>query len=148
MIRWATDGGQEFQFDDEFHRDAIFTGDAQLAMANSGRDTNGSQFFVTIGSERHLDFNHTIFGQLVRGREVLTRINAVATDLNGRPLTDVVITDAAIVPNTTDTVLLIRARRGRAIRRSPSPHATPRGTRTPSHSWPSTPPTPCSTPPP
>ena len=42
-------GGPGFQFDDEFHPDAIFTGDAQLAMANSGKDTNGSQFFVTIG---------------------------------------------------------------------------------------------------
>ena len=64
-------GGPGFQFDDEFHPDAIFTGDAQLAMANSGKDTNGSQFFVTIGPQRHLDFNHTIFGQLVRGRDVL-----------------------------------------------------------------------------
>ena len=77
-------GGPGFQFDDEFHPDAIFSGDAQLAMANSGKDTNGSQFFVTIGPERHLDFNHTIFGQLVRGRDVLTAINAVATDAAGR----------------------------------------------------------------
>ena len=77
-------------------------------MANSGKDTNGSQFFVTVGPERHLDFNHTIFGQLVRGREVLTDINAVATDAAGMPTTTVVISDAAIVTNTTDTVLLIR----------------------------------------
>ena len=81
-------------------------------MANSGKDTNGSQFFITIGPERHLDFNHTIWGQLVRGREVLTAINEVDTDSGGRPLSNVVITDAAIVTNTTDTVLLIRAPAG------------------------------------
>ncbi len=105
-------GGPGFQFDDEFHPDAIFTGDGQLAMANSGKDTNGSQFFVTIGPERHLDFNHTIFGQLVRGRDVLTAINQVPTGPAGRPLTPVVITDAAIVANTTDTVLQVRAPAG------------------------------------
>ena len=59
-------GGPGFEFDDEFHPDAVFTGRYQLAMAKSGDDTNGSQFFVTDSSPRHLDFNHTIFGQLVR----------------------------------------------------------------------------------
>src|SRR5262249_15400962 len=70
-------GGPGFKFDDEFNAQAIFSGNGQLAMANSGKDTNGSQFFVTIGPQRFLDFNHTIFGQLVRGFDILSRIAAV-----------------------------------------------------------------------
>src|SRR5207244_1208301 len=70
-------GGPGFTFEDEFNPQAIFSGNGQLAMANSGKDTNGSQFFVTIGPQRFLDFNHTIFGQLVRGFNVMTAINSV-----------------------------------------------------------------------
>src|SRR5947209_15732875 len=51
-------GGPGFVFNDEFNPQAIFTGNGQLAMANSGKDTNGSQFFVTVGPQRALDFNH------------------------------------------------------------------------------------------
>ena len=87
-------------------------------MANSGKDTNGSQFFVTVGPQRLLDFNHTIWGQLVRGQDVLTAINNVATDSNGKPLTSVVITSASIVQDTTDSVLMITAPAGRDRRRS------------------------------
>ncbi len=102
-------GGPGFQFEDEFNLAAIFSGNGQLAMANSGKDTNGSQFFVTLGPQRFLDFNHTIFGQLVRGFDVLNQIAAVQTGGNDRPTTPVVITRAAIIPNTTDAVLAISA---------------------------------------
>src|SRR5262249_6590476 len=60
-------GTAPFTFDDEFKKDVIFSGDGQLAMANSGKDTNGTQFFITRGTQRALDFNHTIWGQLIRG---------------------------------------------------------------------------------
>ncbi|HLJ96699.1 MAG TPA: peptidylprolyl isomerase [Gemmataceae bacterium] len=98
-------GGPGFQFGDEFNPSAIFSGNGQLAMANSGKDTNGSQFFVTVGPQRFLDFNHTIWGQLVRGFDVLSRIDQVQTDSNNKPLTPVVITSATIIQDTTDTVL-------------------------------------------
>jgi cyclophilin family peptidyl-prolyl cis-trans isomerase len=107
-------GGPGFRFDDEFNAAAIFSGGGQLAMANSGKDTNGSQFFVTVASPspqpRFLDFNHTIFGQLVRGFNVLSSIAATPRDTaTSRPLTPVVITRAEIVPNTTDAVLTLTA---------------------------------------
>jgi peptidyl-prolyl cis-trans isomerase A (cyclophilin A) len=90
-------GGPGFAFDDEFNARAIFSGNGQLAMANAGKDTNGSQFFVSIGPQRALDFNHTIFGQLVRGFDVLSAIEHVPTDANNRPLTPVSITSARLV---------------------------------------------------
>ena len=52
-----------YPFPDEFTQQIAFTGAYQLAMANSGPNTNSSQFFVTTGSPRQLDFHHTIFGQ-------------------------------------------------------------------------------------
>jgi Ca2+-binding RTX toxin-like protein len=78
-------------------------------MANSGKDTNGSQFFVTVGNQRALDFNHTIFGQLVHGRSTLTKINSLATDSNGKPNSTVTITSASIIENHTDAVLQVKA---------------------------------------
>ncbi len=100
-------GGPGFKFDDEFNPKAIFSGYGQLAMANSGKDTNGSQFFITTSTPRYLDFNHTIFGQLVRGNNVLNAIKSVPTDANNKPLTPVVITSASIYSNPTDAVLIL-----------------------------------------
>ena len=100
-------GGPEYQIDDEYHRDAIFTGRGQLAMAKSGDDTNGSQFFITDGSPRHLDFNHTIFGQLVRGWGVLKDISEVPVGANDKPTTPVVITKAELIDNKTDAVVTL-----------------------------------------
>ena len=54
-------------------------------MANAGDDTNGSQFFITTGSPRFLDFNHTIFGQLVDGQATLTQMTQVARDADDTP---------------------------------------------------------------
>jgi len=104
-------GGPDFQFDDEFNINAIFTGRGQLAMAKSGDDTNGSQFFVTAGQPRHLDFNHTIFGQLVRGFDVFEQIISVPVNdpQIGTPLVPPVITSARLIQNRTDAVITITA---------------------------------------
>src|ERR1019366_6510473 len=100
-------GGPVFRFDDEYYPKALFTGNGQLAMANSGKDTDGSQFFVTIGPQRSLDFSYTLFGQLLRGFNVLTNIEYVAANGASRPLADVIITRASLVPDTSDTVLTL-----------------------------------------
>ncbi len=100
-------GGPVFRFDDEFNPQAIFSGNGQLAMANSGKDTDGSQFFVTSGPQRTLDFGYTLFGQLIRGFNVLTNIINTPADANSRPLANVIITRASIVPDTSDTVLTL-----------------------------------------
>ena len=113
-------GGPGFQFDNEFAAPLVFTGRGQLAMANSGfaqdyRGTNGSQFFVTLGSPRTLDFTHAIFGQLVRGFDVLEKIEAVpkvapaGSSEVSRPTVDVKIVSAAVLPNNHDAVLVVSA---------------------------------------
>ncbi len=102
-------GGLGFTWDNEFHPQAIFSGKGQLALANSGKDTDHGQFFVTVAPFRNGDFGYTIFGQLVRGFNVLSNINNTATNADSRPLADVIITQASLVPNTTDTVLTLVA---------------------------------------
>src|SRR5437773_1889724 len=72
-------GTAPFTFDDEFNPNLIYSGSGQLALANSGKDTNGTQFFVSIGPQRDLDFNNAIFGQLMRGLDVLNKISQVQT---------------------------------------------------------------------
>ena len=100
-------GGSGVKFDDEFNGDAIFSTKGQLAMANSGADTNDSQFFITDTDTRWLDFKHTIFGQLIRGQAVLDKIIKVGS-ADGTTSKPVTITAAKIVANKADTVLLLK----------------------------------------
>jgi cyclophilin family peptidyl-prolyl cis-trans isomerase len=102
-------GGLVFQYDDEFNPQAIFSGNGQLALANSGKNTDGSQFFVTEAPFRSGDFQYTIFGQLLRGFDVLTNIETTAVDANSRPLANEIITQASLVPDTSDTVITLVA---------------------------------------
>ncbi|MCC6483790.1 MAG: peptidylprolyl isomerase [Armatimonadetes bacterium] len=101
-------GVPPFQSDDEFNPSAIFTGRGQLAMANSGDDTNGTQFFVTFAPQRHLDFQHTIFGQLVRGWDTLANIESKGTP-GGTPTETVTITKAEMIMDQQDAVLRLGA---------------------------------------
>jgi cyclophilin family peptidyl-prolyl cis-trans isomerase len=98
-----------FTYDDEFNPQAMFSGNGQLALANSGKDTDGPQFFVTVGAQRPLDFKYTLFGQLVRGFAVLTNLSHTAVDTNSRPLADEIIQTASYVPDTADTALTLTA---------------------------------------
>jgi cyclophilin family peptidyl-prolyl cis-trans isomerase len=100
-------GGPVFRYDDEFNPQTIFSGSGQLALANSGKDTDGSQFFITVAPFRYGDFGYTIFGQLLRGYNVLSNINNTLVDTNSRPLADVIITKASFVPDPFDTVLTV-----------------------------------------
>ncbi len=100
-------GAPSFRYDDEFNSAAIFSGNGQLALANSGKDTDGSQFFVTVGSQRFLDFGYTLYGQLLRGFNVLTNVINTPADGNSRPFADVIITQASFVPDNFDTVLTL-----------------------------------------
>jgi cyclophilin family peptidyl-prolyl cis-trans isomerase len=108
-------GGPVFRYDDEFNPRALFGGNGQLALANSGKDTDGSQFFVTIGPQRFLDLGYTLFGQLLRGSNVLTTVDATPTDAGSRPLSDVIITQASLVPDTSDTVLTLAGTNSAAV---------------------------------
>lgn len=68
-------GGPGYKFPDEFVEKYIFDEPGKLAMANSGADTNGSQFFITHVETPWLNYKHTIFGEVVTGQDV---VNAVA----------------------------------------------------------------------
>jgi peptidyl-prolyl cis-trans isomerase B (cyclophilin B) len=69
----GTGGGNPgYSFADEFTEHTHVTG--ALSMANSGPDTNGSQFFITYSPQHHLDGNHSVFGQLIEGMSVLENI--------------------------------------------------------------------------
>jgi len=91
-------GGPGYKFDDEIHPDLQFDRPYLLAMANAGKDysgrgTNGSQFFITVGPTPHLNRKHTIFGEVVddESRKVVDTIATTATARGDRPVEDVVI---------------------------------------------------------
>jgi cyclophilin family peptidyl-prolyl cis-trans isomerase len=83
-------GGPGYQFDDEINDHKVARG--ALAMANSGPNTNGSQFFVvTIDAAPWLDGKHTVFGQVTDGMDVVDRIEGVPTMGADRPVEPVII---------------------------------------------------------
>lgn len=88
-------GGPGYQFADELDDDREYTR-GTLAMANSGRNTNGSQFFI-MHQDYALPHNYTIFGHVVEGLDVVDAIAATPRDKrNDRPLTDVVMSSVVV----------------------------------------------------
>ena len=80
-------GGPGYQFEDEFNDHKVVRG--ALAMANSGPNTNGSQFFiVTIDAAPWLDGKHTVFGEVTEGMDVVDAIEGLPTDARDRPRED------------------------------------------------------------
>ena len=90
-------GGPGYRFLDEFSPDLRHDHPGVLSMANSGANTNGSQFFVTVAETAHLNDVHTIFGEVVEGYEsCVLPLSNVATDANDVPLQEVAITGVTI----------------------------------------------------
>ncbi len=85
-------GGPGYQFEDETkgspHK---FDKPGKLAMANSGPNTNGSQFFITVAPTPWLTGNHTIFGEVVEGQDIADKISNVPRNRQDKPNKDVVV---------------------------------------------------------
>ena len=91
-------GGPGYKFGDEFHPDLVFNKPYLLAMANAGPGTNGSQFFITVRPQPHLNRKHTIFGEVADAdsRAVVDRIAKASTGSQDRPRQDVTIDSVTI----------------------------------------------------
>jgi cyclophilin family peptidyl-prolyl cis-trans isomerase len=106
-------GGSDLgDFDDQFHRDLQHNRTGMLSMAKTVDDTNDSQFFVTEGPARHLDFNHTVFGMLVEGEEIRELISNVPVGPGSRPVNDVVMQSVEIFTDQQRNVLMLKAPEG------------------------------------
>lgn len=90
-------GGPGYQFEDEIVDGLEFTKAGLLAMANAGPGTNGSQFFITLGNTDWLNGNHTIFGEVVDGMDIVEKIGLVETNAQDKPLSPVIINSTEVL---------------------------------------------------
>lgn len=90
-------GGPGYKFADEIKNDQEFSGKGILAMANSGPNTNGSQFFITHAETPWLNGAHTIFGKVTDGMDVVDAIATAQTGANDKPVEDILITSIDII---------------------------------------------------
>ena len=90
-------GGPGYQFEDETKGSPhSFDKQGKLAMANSGPNTNGSQFFITTVATAWLTGKHTIFGEVVEGQNIADKITNVARGKNDKPNKDIVLKSVRI----------------------------------------------------
>jgi|LSQX01.2.fsa_nt_gb peptidyl-prolyl cis-trans isomerase A (cyclophilin A) len=90
-------GGPGYTFGDEFSPKLKFDKPGRLAMANSGPNTNGSQFFITVVETSWLNNKHTIFGQVTEGQKIVDGITKVKRNQMDKPLEPVILKNVKII---------------------------------------------------
>ncbi len=99
-------------FDDHFHVDLQHNRTGILSFAKAGDDTNDSQFFITEGPQRFLDFNHSVFGQLVEGEKVRAAISDVATNSGDKPTVPIVYDSASVFDDVENGMIILKSSGG------------------------------------
>ncbi len=89
-------GGPGYTIPDEFHPELKHDVEGVLSMANSGPNTGGSQFFVTLAGTAWLDGKHAVFGKVIEGMDTVRTIGNTATGAGDRPLEPVVMEEVRI----------------------------------------------------
>ena len=95
ITRWGT-GGPGYSFADEIranNRNGVGT----ISMANSGPNTNGSQFFINTANNNFLDSKHTVFGKVSSGMNVVEKIEGTSVDSPDRPIEPIIIESVTVL---------------------------------------------------
>lgn len=110
-IGTGSGGSTKGDFDDQYHVDLQHNRTGVLSMAKASDDTNDSQFFIVDGPQRHLDFNHSVFGQLIEGEHNRAAINDTYSRQT-RPDPQVVMRSVSIFDDTENGLLMLRSPEG------------------------------------